>query len=116
MSIDILQTESHSKGKIFLLHVEDKKIRILALTHALERIKRWKLTEEKVLQTVIFPDEVVIGHRNRFIAHKVYGDHVIRVVYEYQERLPTLVTVYFPSKERYYQGGEVYEDQIFKRG
>ena len=38
----------------------------------------------------------------------------MRAVYEYEEEVPVLVTVYFPYQDRYFKGGGVYEDKIFK--
>jgi len=66
----------------------------------------------KVLQTLLFPEEVIRGHRNRFIAHRRIRGHVVRVVYEYEGRIPVVVTVYYPSAKRYFRGEGVYEDQV----
>jgi hypothetical protein len=79
----------------------------------LERIKTWNLTQEIVAETLIYPEEVIVGHRNRFIAHKRYGRHLVRALYEYDEETPVLVTVYFPYASRYFEGGSQYEDKIF---
>jgi hypothetical protein len=67
-----------------------------------------------VVETLLSPEEVLIGHRGRFIAHRGYGDHVVRAVFEYQNRLPVLITVYFPYKDRYFKGGGIFEDKILK--
>ena len=56
----------------------------------------------------------IIGHFERYIAHKVVGKHLIRAVYEYDGNLPVLITVYFPYVERYSQGGSTYEDKILE--
>lgn len=114
MKIEILEEISVSKGILYKIKIGIDSLEILFLSHAIERIKRWGLEARTVLEALIFPDEVLIGHRGRFIAHKVYGDHLVRAVYEYLEGIPTLITVYFPYKRRYYQGGEIYEDRIFK--
>ena len=58
-------------------------------------------------------DEGVVGHSGRFIAHKVYGVHLVRAVYEYKKKQPFLVTVYYPYKERYLKGGGKFADKIF---
>jgi len=39
-------------------------------------------------------------------------DRVVRVVYEYADKQPVVITVYNPSAKRYFQGGGVHEDQI----
>jgi len=114
MQIEILEEILISRGIVYKIKVEGKDLEILFLLHAVERIKQWGLDVKMVLETLILPDEVLIGHRNRFIAHKIYGEHLVRAIYEYQDEVPALITVYFPYKGRYYQGGKVYEDRIFK--
>ena len=116
MRIEIIDKQPHIRGRIYRVKAKEKIVEILFLFHVIERIKQWGITEEMVLESLILPDEVLIGHRNRFIAHKVYGEHLVRAIYEYQEDLPVLITVYFPYKKRYYQGGKTYEDRIFKVG
>lgn len=63
---------------------------------------------------LLLPEEVIIGHRNRYIAHRRYVGHLVRAVYEYEGELPVLLTVYSPYADRYFKGGGVYEDKIFK--
>ena len=46
----------------------------------------------------MLPDEVLIGHFERYIAHKVVGKHLIRAVYEYVGALPVLITVYLSTE------------------
>ena len=104
----------HAKGVFFIFDKWGKKVRILFLNHAIDRMRRWKLTPEMVGDTLLEPEEVLIGHNKRFIAHKCYGSHILRAVYEYDNLIPSLITVYFPYKERYYEGGERFEDKILK--
>jgi hypothetical protein len=70
--------------------------------------------EEIVAESLLLPEEVIIGHRNRYIAHRRYDGHLVRAVYEYEGELPVLLTVYFPYANRYFQGGGAYEDKILK--
>jgi len=49
----------------------------------------------------------------RYIAHKRYDGHLVRAVYEYEDGIPVLLTVYFPYVDRYFKGGGIYEDKIF---
>ncbi len=113
--MQIVDKISHTKGKIYRIKPEeDTIIEILFLFHAIERINKWELKEEVLLETLLYPEEVLIGHRGRYIAHKRYGEHIVRAVYEYDGDLPILLTVYFPYKTRYFKGGGVYEDKIFK--
>lgn len=114
MKIEIINKQVHSKGKIYTARAQEKTIEILFLFHAIERIKKWKLSEEMVAETLLLPEEVIVSHRNRYVAHRRYGTHLVRAVYEYEKELPVLLTVYFPYLDRYFRGGGTYEDKIFK--
>lgn len=116
MTIEIIDKQPHNKGEIYITRINDRVVKILFLFHAIERIKRWDIKEEMVVKTLLLPEEVIVGHRNRYIAHRRYGGHLVRAVYEYEhkEGLPVLITVYFPCKDRYFKGNKVYEDKIFK--
>ena len=114
MKIEIIERQIHEKGEIYTVKVGKETIKILFLFHAIDRIKKWELKEAMVLETMIFPEEVIIGHRDRYIAHKRYGNHLVRAVYEYEDEIPVLITVYFPYINRYLEGDGVYEDKIFK--
>ena len=108
----ITKIERVRKGKIYHLMVENKSIRILITNHAEERINRWNLNIKMIFETLLYPEEVLVGHHGRFIAHRRYGSHLVRAVYEYEEDLPILVTVYFPFVKRYFRGGGYYADKI----
>jgi hypothetical protein len=112
MTIEILDKQATPKGVIYSIKASGKILKVLFLSHAIERIKKWGISEEMAAETLVLPEEVVTGHRNRYIAHRRYGDHIIRAVYEYEGMMPALVTVYFPYAERYFKGGGIYEDQI----
>ncbi len=115
MEFTIIETSVHNRGKFYTLETTEKRISILFLHHALERMIKWCLTEEMVIETLLFPEEVIIGHRGKYIAHRRYdGNHLIRAVYEYDGEMPVLVTVYFPYSERYFKGGKIFEDKILK--
>ena len=114
MTIEIINKQAHSKGEIYSVQFEEKIIKFLVLFHAKERMIKWGLKEEMVVETLIRPEEVLKGHRNRYIAHRRYGNHLVRAVYEYENGLPMLLTVYFPKSDRYFKGGSIYEDKIFK--
>lgn len=115
MRFKIIDRQSHRKGQILTISVQKKIIRILFLFHAIERIEKWGIKEEMVIETLLFPEEVFEGHRDRYIAHRRYNDHLIRAIYDYEGMLPVLVTVYFPHKDRYFKGGGIYEDKILTR-
>jgi hypothetical protein len=113
MIVNISKIEDKARGKLLTATAGNFSVQILFLFHALERIETWGLTLEIVAETLLYPEEVVVGHRDRFIAHKRYGNHLIRAVYEYDAETPVLVTVYFPYASRYFEGGGHYEDKIF---
>ena len=100
-------------GVVYIINVQWHEIQIKFTHHSLERINVWELEVEKVIEALLFPEEVVIGHGERFIAHLVDNEHIIRAVYEYEGLLPVVVTVYYPYIARYFQGGGKYADKIF---
>ena len=113
-SFKIVEKQCHTRGEIFRIDINGSMTEILYTHHALGRIKQWGILPETVAETLLFAEEVVLGHRGRFIAPRRYGNNIIRAVYEYDANLPVLVTVYFPRSERYFEGGEKYADKIFQ--
>ena len=112
-NVKIISKIKRKDGIIFKLEVENKVFEIILTNHTLKRINCWRLKDLEVINALLFAEEVVIGHGNRFIAHKSRDKHIIRIIYEYQNNIPKVITVYVPSKERYFQGGEKYADKIF---
>ena len=110
----VVDKANDTKGILFTFDKKDKQVKILFMTHAMDRMTKWKLTPEIVGETLLEPEEVLVGHHNRFIAHKCYGQHILRAIYEYENLIPSLVTVYFPYRDRYYQGGGNFEDKILE--
>lgn len=114
MGIDIIDKASHPKGTLFTVKINGRMINILFLFHAIERMKKWSISDKIVIETMLQPEEVLAGHRSRYIAHRRHGNHLIRAVYEYQKELPVLITVYGPYADRSFKGGGMYEDKILK--
>ncbi len=113
MDFKILEVEEMARGRLYRIEVDDTTIQILLTWHSLDRIAIWSLSVEKVLETLLYPEEVLIGHFDRFIAHKRNKNHIFRAVYEYDKKLPVLVTVYYPTADRYFKGGGRFADKIF---
>jgi hypothetical protein len=112
----ILTAKPHERGKVYTVETENgKKCDILLTFHSIERARKWRISEEKVIETLLKPYEVLRGHHDRFIAHGPLNDHLIRVIYEYEENSPVVVTVYVPRKDRYFKGGGLYEDRVLSR-
>jgi hypothetical protein len=86
-SVEIITSRDVDKGKIYTCKCANAKIEVLFLNHSIERAKKWRLSIQQIAECLLLPDEVVIGHFDRYIAHKVVGKHVIRAVYEYVETL-----------------------------
>lgn len=97
---------------MYHVFVDERAVSILLTFHVFERMALWRLTEQAVLQTLLFPEEVLRGHRHSFIAHRRVRSHVIRAVHEYEGKLPVVITVYNPRAKRYFQEGGIYEDRI----
>jgi len=110
----IIDRIPHPKGILLSCEKDGNLVKILFLSHALDRMKKWKVTAEIVLETLLEPEEVLMGHHHRFKAHRRYGEHIVRPIYEYDNLIPSLITIYFPYKDRYYQGGRHFEDKIFE--
>jgi hypothetical protein len=99
-AFNIEEVRPCAQGRLYSVNAQGKRISILFLHHALERMQKWSLSEEQVLETLLFPEEVVTGHGKRYIAHRRYeGSHLVRAIYEYDGNTPVLVAVYFPYAE-----------------
>jgi len=112
MKIVVSKRESHHRGTLLHLLAAGKIVLLVLTFHAQERMHLWALSEQKVLESLLYPEEVLIGHRGRYIAHRRYGLHLVRAVYEYEGRVPVLITVYYPFTDRFFEGGRKYADKI----
>jgi hypothetical protein len=97
---------------LYKVRVDAQQHELLLTWNSLDRIAVWRLNPEKVLETLLYPEEVITGHTNRFIAHKRYNGHIIRAVYEYDNDLPVVITEYYPVAKRYLEGGKEFADKI----
>jgi hypothetical protein len=112
MKFTVLAVRPHTRGSIYDIFAKERMLSLLLTFHTLERTVIWRLTEQAVLRALLFPEEVLKGHRGRFIAQRRTGRHIVRAVYEYESDMPVVVTVYHPLTRRYFQGGGTYEDRI----
>lgn len=112
--LNIFKIEEKERGKIYHIRIINEEIELMITWHAIDRGEIWGVDADSVIKALVYPEEVVIGHRSRYIAHKRVGTHLVRVIYEYDENgHPVVITVYFPYAERYYKGGGTYADKIF---
>lgn len=112
MKIIINERESHRRGSLLHLSSKGKKVSLILTFHARERMRLWSLSEKRVLESLLYPEEILIGHRGRYIAHRRYGLHLVRAIYEYEGKVPILITIYYPFANRYFEGGGKYADKI----
>ena len=112
MKLDVVEEREHVRGRVYDIRVAEQVVSVLVTFHAMERSDRWRLTVPQVLHALLSPEEVLRGHRGRFIAHRRKGRRLIRAVYEYDAGLAAVITVYCPLAKRYFGGGGRYEDRI----
>ena len=59
MQLEIIDRLSHERGVIYKIKIFDKITEILYLSHVIERIKKWGITEEMVAET--YEDKIFKG-------------------------------------------------------
>ncbi len=99
------------KGKYLEVDCENQLVKIIFTWHSLDAIKDYEMTLENILNFLLYPEEVVKGHANRYIAHRRLNHHLARVVYEYDGRNVIVITFYISYVNRYFREGK-YEDKI----
>lgn len=62
MSIVIIDRIPHPKGILLSCEKDGRLVKILFLSHALERMKKWKVTAGIVLEALLEPEEVLVRH------------------------------------------------------
>ena len=69
--------------------------------HAEEQIKERKISKKEVEMTIKNHVDVVNGRGNRKIAHKVFGDKLLRVIYEKEDDKIIVISAYRADPKRY---------------
>ena len=80
----ITRVEDAERGRIYYV-VQNKELKIMITRHAEERLNRWSIDINKLFEALLYPEEVLTEHYGRFIAHKRYGTHIVRAVYEHDK-------------------------------
>ncbi len=76
-------------------------MRIIFTRHAHQRMKKRKVTEKQVHETLSNPDEIESGDNGGDIAIRQYGQREVRVVYnEIEEDVYLIYTVIKPRVKR----------------
>ena len=81
MSIKIIKSTDVPRGKLFEVKVTEEVIRIVLTWHALDGADDYNISANELPNFLIYPEEVIRGHVNRFIAHKRLNRHLARVIY-----------------------------------
>ena len=77
-------------------------MKIVYTSYAEESIADRKLDKSIIGQTLLKPDEIVEGKFNRFVAHKIVRNKLLRVVYEVEDKTYIVATAYYTDIKRYF--------------
>ena len=75
--------------------------KIIFHPYALYKMERRGISSEKVLKTLTQPYEIADGKFRRKIAQRVYGSHVLRVIFEEHPEHILVITAYPARAKRY---------------
>jgi hypothetical protein len=104
MTIEIIDRISHPKGRLYRVRIDTHTINVLLLSRAIERMKKWGISPHSVpLPSACLPVGRGRGEGEGELMQKEINAFVF-----------VLVTVYFPYADRYFKGGRIYENKIFK--
>ena len=76
-------------------------MKILYTAYAEEALRDREISKEKIELTLINPEKVVDGKKDRKIAHRIFGDKLLRVIFETVEKAYIVITAYYAKPERY---------------
>ncbi len=111
MSIKIIRSTDLPGGRLFEVKSDTKVIHVVLTWHALDGADEYNISANELINFLIYPEEVIRGHANRFIAHKGLNRHLARVIYEYENETIVVITFYISHVNRYFRGG-ICEDKI----
>ncbi|MFQ6077241.1 MAG: hypothetical protein ACE5Z5_14100 [Candidatus Bathyarchaeia archaeon] len=96
-SFKVVEVKDTPNGKRYTVRIGRKSLALILTWHALESFEDYGFKPESVLDCLIEPEEVVVGHGGRFIAHKrvLPDEYLLRVVYERQGELVVIITLYY---------------------
>ena len=76
-------------------------MKVIYSDHARQNMLERKISEQRVVETLTFPDKIVSSRKDRKIAQKLFGNLVLRVIYKETEKVYIIVTVYYTKDKRY---------------
>jgi uncharacterized protein YuzE len=59
MNLTIDAIEAHARGKVYTVTADGRAVSILLTSHALGRIAQWRLAVERVIEALLWPEEVL---------------------------------------------------------
>ena len=74
---------------------------IVYTEYAEETIGDRKIGKKEIENSLLNPDEIVQGKKNRKIAHKLFGNKMLRVVFETEGKTYIVITAYYTQPGRY---------------
>jgi hypothetical protein len=79
---------------------------LVFIQHALDRMKERNITEEMVIATLNYPDNIENSEENRKIAQRFIEGKLLRIIYEEDDEAISVVSAYRTSKVGKYQRGK----------
>ena len=76
-------------------------MKIIYSEHAKQNLLERKIPESYVLETLDYPEKIIVSRKGRKIAQKQIGNRLLRVIYKETEKVYIIVTVYYAKSERY---------------
>lgn len=69
--------------------------------YAEETLKDREISKNEVEFALLNPEEIVEGKKGRKIANKIFGNKLLRVVFEVEAKDYIVITAYYTKLERY---------------
>lgn len=69
--------------------------------HAEEKMRRRGITKQLAIETLESQEDAAEGKYGRKIAQKVFGDYLLRVIFEDHENFILVITLYLTKPRRY---------------
>jgi hypothetical protein len=79
---------------------------LVFIQHALDRMKERNITEEMVIATLNYPDNIENLEENRKIAQRFIEGKLLRIIYEEDDEAISVVSAYRTSKVGKYHRGK----------
>ena len=83
-------------------------MKVLFTEHAKFQLAERGIDPKEVIETLQFPDQIILSKRGRKIVHKVYKKNdkkwLLRVIFEEKANVKVIVTAYWTTKIEKYLG------------